>query len=485
MTSAAIRPAMAGPGSHGLSHAQTMRVVLGSLVPVFMGSMGQSNVASALPSIGRALGAEGDLSWVITIYLLTSTAATPLYGKLSDIHGRRIVLLGALWIFILGSLGCALAPTMPTLIVCRAIQGLGAGGISSVPLTILGDIAPPRLRPRYYTYFSLVYITAGAVGPAFGGFCAQYADWTLIFWSNLPVCVAGLAITGRSLRLLPRHDRPSPLDWAGAALILAASALTMFVLNAGGKSWPWTSPQTLGLALACLLLWLGFVARQRTAPAPLIPLDVVRDPIVRMATAANALGWGSVMTLNIYLPVYLQLVHHVAPANAGLALMVFMTTVNLSALIGSALTARVEHYKRPGIISMCVCLAATVVLAWRTRDMGLMEFQVITGLIGLGFGAVAPITTVAMQNAVALHQLGTASATMSFSRGLFTTFVTAGFGVVIFAAAPAGGGPIEPAAAAFGFEWAFAGAALLLGLSLVALILLEEKPLAQVHPSQS
>ena len=482
MTSAAIGTATAGDG---LTHGQTMRIVLGSLVPCFMGSMGQSNVASALPSIGRALGAEGDLSWVITIYLLTSTAATPLYGKLSDIHGRRIVLLGALWIFILGSLGCALAPSMPALVLCRALQGVGAGGISSVPLTILGDIAPPRLRARYYTYFSLVYITAGAVGPAFGGFCAQYANWTLIFWSNLPVCLAGLLITGKSLRLLPRYDRPSPLDWAGAALIVAASALTMFALNVGGKSWPWASTQMIALVIGCLALWLGFVARQRTAPAPLIPLDVVRDPIVRMATAANALGWGSVMTLNISLPVYLQLVHHVSPANAGLALMVFMTTVNISALVGSALTARVEHYKRPGIISMCVCLAATIALAWRTRDMSLMEFQVITGLIGLGFGAVAPITTVAMQNAVALHQLGTASATMSFSRGLFTTFVTAGFGVVIFAAAPADGGAIAPETVAIGFEWAFGGAALLLALSLVALILLEEKPLAQAHPGRA
>ena len=151
----------------------------------------------------------------------------------------------------------------------------------------------------------------------------------------------------------------------------------------------------LGLEALCLLLWVGFLARQRIAPAPLIPLDVIRDPIVRMATACNALGWGSVMTLNIYLPVYLQIVHDVAPANAGLSLVMFMTTVNLSALVGSALTARVEHYKRPGIASMCLCLLAAFALAWRTRDMGMIEFQIITGLIGLGFGAVAPITTVA------------------------------------------------------------------------------------------
>jgi MFS family permease len=463
-----------------LTHKQTMSIVLGSLLPVLMGSMAQSNVASALPTIGAAVGSTSNLSWIVTIYLLTQTASTPLYGKLSDIHGRRVVLLGALWIFLIGSLGCALSRNMPLLILFRAIQGLGAGGLTSVPLTILGDVAPPRLRPRYYTYFSLVYITAGAVGPAFGGFCAEYLDWTVIFWTNLPIGILGSFVTGRALKRLPRYEQPARLDFAGAALIMAASGTTMFVLNAGGKTYPWAAPELLGLAALSACLWVGFVARMLSAAVPLIPLMVIRNKIVRMATIANGLGWGGVMALNIYLPMYLQSVHRVAPAQSGLALMLFMTTVNIAALVGSVLTGRLEHYKRPAVAGMCLCLVATLVLAYRATAMGLIEFQVLTALIGLGFGPAAPITTVAMQNAVPLHQLGTTGGAMAFSRGLFTTLIAAAFGAVILgpgtSLAPADAAGI--AAAAHSFQLVFYAAAFILALALVALVAMEERPLS-------
>ena len=467
-------------GPTALSHQQVMAIVLGSLLPVLMGSMAQSNVASALPTIGASIGADRGLSWIITIYLLTSTAATPLFGKLSDIHGRRIVLLSALWIFLLGSLGCALSGNLPMLILFRAIQGLGAGGLTSVPLTILGDVAPPKLRPRYYTYFSLVYITAGAVGPALGGFCAQYLHWTVIFWANLPIGVAGALVTGRSLKLLPRHERPGPLDWAGAALIIAASGATMFALNAGGKSYSWTDPVMIALYVVGAACWAAFGFRIMTARAPLIPLVVVRNPIVRMATAANAFGWGGVMALNIYLPMYLQSVHGVSPAGSGLALMLFMTMVNAAALGGSLLTGRVEHYKRPAVASMALCLAATLVLAMRADKMDLIEFQIVTALIGAGFGPVAPITTVAMQNAVPLHQLGTTGGAMAFSRGLFTTLISAGFGAIVLGTG-SGLVPADAAAravSAHSFQIVFYATSAIFVLGLAAIIAMEERPLA-------
>ncbi|MDB5641865.1 MAG: arabinose efflux permease family protein, partial [Hyphomicrobiales bacterium] len=161
-----------------LSHRETLVIIIGVLLPLFLGALSQSIAASALPTIGRALGATGDLSWVITAYLLTQTAATPLFGKFSDTHGRRTTMQIAIWVFIAGSIACALAPNIATLVAARAVQGVAAGGLTSIPMIVLGDLAPPKFRARYYTYYSLVYITAGAMGPALGGFFAEYVHWS-------------------------------------------------------------------------------------------------------------------------------------------------------------------------------------------------------------------------------------------------------------------------------------------------------------------
>ena len=214
-----------------LTHRETLPIVFGVLLPTFMGSLDQTILASALPTIGRDLGDVHSLPWLITAYLLASTAIIPLYGKIADIRGRRFTLRIAILTYLAGSLLCALAPDMLVLILGRVLHGLGGGGLSSMGMIVLADLVSPKERGRYYTYFSLTYTTAGGLGPVLGGFIADHLHWSVIFWINIPMGLAALAITSSLLRRLPRYERPHRLDIVGAALIVLASVSFMLALN--------------------------------------------------------------------------------------------------------------------------------------------------------------------------------------------------------------------------------------------------------------
>src|SRR3954471_3499988 len=218
-----------------LTHQEARLVVIGMLLPVFMGSLDNTILASALPTIGRDFGDSHNLPWLITIYLLASTSVVPLYGKLSDIHGRRFTLRIAILTYMVGSLICAFAPNMLVLILGRVVHGLGGGGLASTGAIILGDVAAPKERGRYYAYFAVVYTSAGALGPALGGFLSDTIGWPAIFWINLALGVAALTITLPILRKLPRHERPHRLDLLGAVLIVGASVAFMLGLNLGSR----------------------------------------------------------------------------------------------------------------------------------------------------------------------------------------------------------------------------------------------------------
>ena len=468
-----------------LPHRETLVIVFGVLLSVFLGAISQSITASALPTIGQALGATGDLSWVITAYLLTQTAATPLFGKFSDTHGRSTAMQIALSVFVIGSIACALAPNLATLVAARALQGIAAGGLTAIPMTVLGDLAPPKYRARYYTYFSMTYLTAGALGPALGGVFAEYIHWSAIFWFGVPLGIFAIFITRKFLQKLPHYHRQHQLDLAGATLIVLASLTFMFVLTAGGKTYAWNSPQIIGLALASPIFWVAFIIRQRQAPEPLLPLGIIANPIVRWAIISNAFGWGAVIGMNIYLPIWLQTIGGMGPAESGIALMILMVMLNLGALFSAQITSRIIHYKRPPMIALVICIATTLWMAWHAQGMSFLELQIVVGLFGLCFGPVAPVTSVAMQNTVAQHQLGTAVGAMAFGRGLIVTFTVALFGVIVLHVLPdasgAGADALKNVAqrevAVDAFRTLFLATAALLTLSLATLTAMEEQPL--------
>jgi EmrB/QacA subfamily drug resistance transporter len=470
-----------------LTHKETRLIVWGVLLPLFMGSLDNTILATALPTIGRDFGDVQGLPWLITIYLLAATAAMPLYGKIADIRGRRFTLYIAIAIYLAGSLVCALAPSMLVLISGRALQGLGGAGLTSVAIIVLGDAAAPKDRGPYYAWFSVVYTTAGAIGPALGGSIADHLHWSVIFWLNIPLGLAAVWITSTVLRRLPRHERPHRLDLIGAILIVVASVAFMLGLNLGGRNYAWHSAPIILLFTVALVVGTGFVWRLLTAPEPLIPISILLDPIVRWAVLANSLGWASIVGLNIFLPMYLQSVIGLSPTNSGLSLMVLMMSLNATAGLAGQVLGRVQHYK---ILPMCllvIAIGAVTMLALWAESLTIVWFEILVFLVGVGFGPVPSLCAVSMQNRVAQHQLGIAVGTMSFSRNLFTTIMVALLGTIVLAATNAiepgasaqfGGAPPPGAAeAAQAFSRAFFVVAACLVAALAALVLMEEQPL--------
>jgi EmrB/QacA subfamily drug resistance transporter len=473
-----------------LTHRETLLIVLGMLLPIFMGSLDQTSLASALPTIGRDLGNAHDLPWLITAYLLSSTAIIPLYGKIADIHGRAFALHIAIAVHLAGSLICALAPSMLVLILGRALQGIGGGGLSSMGMVVLGDVAAPRERGRYYAYFAVTYTTAGACGPALGGFLADHLHWSAIFWINIPLGLAALVVTSTLLRGLPRHERPHRLDVIGVVLIVAASVSLMLGLNLAGVRFPWTSLPIVALFGFALIVGALFVARLITAPEPLIPISVLLDPVVRCAFIANAFGWGSIVGLNIFLPSYLQTVMGLTPTDAGLSLMVIMVTLNISAGLAGQILCRVTHYKTLPMIGLVVTIAAVLILGWRAESLDLWWFELLLILIGTGFGPLPSLTQVAVQNTVPRHQLGISMGAMNFLRSLLSTILVAAFGAIVLAGtAPVDQGPSGSAltggwqhdstGAAQAFAWVFYADAACIAIALIAVVLMAERPLAE------
>lgn len=471
-----------------LTHREKRLIVISMMLPVFLGSVDQSILASALPTIGRSLGEVHNLPWLITAFLIASTALTPLYGKFADIHGRRAAMLIGLGIYMTGSLVSAASPTMLMLIYGRVIQGCGAGGLTVTANMILGDLAAPKDRGKYYTYFSIAFTTAGGCGPALGGWISQHLYWQLIFLWNFPLCCVAVALALTMLRRLPRHQRPHRLDVAGALLIMAASSSFMLALNLGGVRYPWLSLPVLGLLACALVLGIGFVARLLTAAEPLIPIAILSDPASRLAIAAHSFGWGAILGLNVFLPMYLQSALGWSPTSAGLSMVILMVMLNVSAGISSQLLGRVRHYKLLPLCFLVVGVGAVVVLALSTGAMTSLKFEIILFLIGIGFGPTAPLTQVALQNTVHIHNLGSALGTMNFARTLMGTILIAVFGAIILAKVPVGAPPGTLSQAFLGgasadtFATVFSAIAATLAVAFLAVILLEERPLEAVHP---
>jgi MFS family permease len=465
-----------------LTYEQSRVVVFGTLLPVFMGSLDGTILASALPIIGREFGDVHNLPWLITAYLIASTAITPLYGKISDIHGRRFTLRIAISLYMAGSLVCALAPNIWILILGRGLHGLGGGGLSAMAMVILGDLAAPKDRGRYYGYFSFTYMGAGAFGPLLGGFFAEYLHWSVIFWFNIAMGIAASTITVSLLRHLPRYERSHRLDFIGAGLIMAASSLFMLALNLGGVRLPWTSLPIMSLFAVALVIGALFVHRLITAPEPLIPLAMLMDPVARLTILANTFGWGPIIGLNIFLPMYLQSVAGQSATAAGLSLMVFMAALNTSAGISGHFFGRIRHYKIIPALGLAVSIASVLLLALFADRLTPWTFGVLLFFIGLGFGPTPPATAVMLQNTVVPHQFGIAVGTMNFSRNLFATMLVAIFGAIVFAGLSASTSGALADGSAEGYRRVFFVAAASLAVSFLCTILVEEKPLQTDQP---
>jgi EmrB/QacA subfamily drug resistance transporter len=475
------QPSANPPPPMRLDDSAVRAIIVGIMLAMFLSALEQTIVAPALPTIGRKLAGVEFLSWVVTAYLISTTVGTPLFGKLSDIYGRRRMMLVAVGVFVLGSIACALAPSMEMLIAARAVQGIGGGGILPLAQTVIADLLSPRERPLIQSYTSVMFMAASILGPVMGGVLTDYVHWSLIFWINVPLGLIALALTDRALRRLPRNERPHRLDLAGAALMVAATIALLLALTWGGNRHPWISPTILGLLGASAALWAAFAWRLVRAPEPFIPLTMLREPVVFGIVVAGFFSIGTIVGLSIFIPIYVELVLGHSPSASGIVLIAFMGGATLGSMAAGRLMSRLEHYKRVPICAIPVGIAALVVFALAPGDLTLVQVSILLAVGGAGMGPMWPTTTVIIQNAVPLHQLGIATGTLSFFRQLGGAII-----VAIFAALVLGGAEgltldrlsaADAASLAVSFRLVFSAGAAFLAVALVALVAMKAQPL--------
>jgi EmrB/QacA subfamily drug resistance transporter len=479
------------PADRKLSRREVIAIIGGLSLAMFLAALNQTIVATALPTIGRAFGDFENLSWIVLSYLVTSTAVAPLYGKLSDIYGRRVMMLVAIGIFMASSALCAMAPSMLLLILGRGLQGIGGGGIVPLAQSIIADAVPPRERGHYQAYTGSVWIIAGGAGPVLGGFIAEHLHWSLVFWLNVPLALAAAYLSNWQLKRLPRHDRRRKLDLVGAGLMMSAAIVLMLALTSGGSRYPWLSWEIFGLFAGALALSVVFVWWVMRAPEPFLPISVLNNPVMRIGVISSSCTQGVSIGQTIFVPMYYELVHKLSASDSGLALIpIVMMTTPGSFTSGRAMLY-LRHYKWVPMVMLVVTAIAVALLA-AFPLMPVWGVAVIMCLVGLGTGSSYPVVTVSIQNALPHHQIGVAMGAMNFFRALASALVVAIMGAIMLSylgAAPSrgsGGGTsslvtvasnLSEADLAHMFGMIFAVAAGFVVMSIIALFIMEERPL--------
>jgi len=478
---------MHAPGLRTISETDKRKIIAGVLIAMFLAALDQTIVAPAMPTIGASLGHLEYLPWIITAYLLTATAVTPLYGKLSDIRGRRPVVFMSITIFMFGSLVCALSPNLFVLILGRALQGLGGGGLMVLAMTVIGDLVAPRERGRYQGYIASVWGMASVAGPALGGLFTQHLHWSVIFWINLPLGLFAIAMTSSPLKHLPQEIRQHRLDLIGSVLIVVATVCFMLTLTWGGSRFAWNSPTIIALLGASVAVGIVFASHLRKADEPLLPLDVLRNPIVATATGSVFFAMGAYVGLSTYTPIFLQREKGLNSAEAGLCLVPLMLGTVTGAWISGRLMGHVRHYKLITLSGLTLSLVGLCVLAAGAADTSLLAVESLLVAVGFGMGTLFPAATNCVQNAVELHHLGVATAVLAFLRQLGSAIGVAVLGAVLLRgtgvslAEGAKESLLDRAAGSAGmanaFVSVFVGAAVSALAALVCFALMEEKPL--------
>ena len=356
------------------------------MLTMFLAALDQTIVATALPTIGRQFGDVSSLSWIITAYLLASTAVAPVFGTLSDIYGRRATIITSMSLFIAGSILCAVAPNMTVLIIARGLQGLGGGGILPIVQTVIADVVTPRERGQYQAYFSGVWMAAGISGPILGGVFAEHLHWSMIFWINVPLGLTSLAMLLPKMGRIPVFHRRRKVDWLGGVLLMAAAVVVMLVLTWGGNRYLWLSPVIIAMIGASIALTLAFVWHALRADEPFLPLSLMGGTVVPYAMVCGGCAMGAMLGLTVYLPLYYEGVYHLSASEAGMALIPLAAVSTGGAAIAGRTMSRSRHYKRVAIIGTLVAAATAAALMLRA-DAALAAAGVAVDLrIGVGHG---------------------------------------------------------------------------------------------------
>jgi EmrB/QacA subfamily drug resistance transporter len=447
----------------------------------------QTILATALPTIAHDLGRLTDVSWVIAAYVVAAAASTPLWGKLGDRHGRKRLLETSLVLFLAASAVCGAAQDMTWLIVSRAVQGVAAGGLMTLAMAAVGDLVSPRERGRYQGYIAIAFALATVVGPLVGGVLVEHASWRWVFYVNLPVgavALAGLyyklpAPSGEAARSRKR------LDVAGAVLLAGSTIALTLACIWGGDRYAWGSPTIIALIVGGAALAAALVARERRAPDPIVPLNLLRTRPVAVSSVALFLTTAALFSITVFVPLYLQTTTHATPTQAGLLLVPMMIGITVSTNLAGLAMSKTGRYKRYPIIGLGFMTVALVLLAAVVPHPSRTATSIGLVVFGLGFGMVGQVLIAAVQNSVPREQLGIAMATTSFFRGLGGAVGAAVLGAIFAARAgttttTAGLRHLSAGARAeviHGVQAVFLAAAPVAAIALIVVFLLREVPL--------
>jgi len=419
------------------THAEIMFIMTALMIAMLLSALDQSIVATALPQIASDLNGLTKLSWVVTAYLITTAIATPIYGKLGDLYGRKKVFQSAIVIFLAGSALCGLAQSMNELVIFRALQGIGAGGLMSLAIAIIGDVIPPRQRGKYQGYFGAVFGVASVAGPVLGGLFASahhflgITGWRWIFYVNLPLGVVALSLVAARLHLHKPAQKENRIDYGGAILLAIGVVSLVFVTVWGGVDYAWTSWQILALCGSTILFLLLFVVREHRAPEPILPLHLFRNDIFSVSSLLSFLSGLALFAAIIYIPLYQQIVRGWSPTKSGLLMLPMVAGMMLSSIVAGRLMTSLGRYRVFPIIGTVMLGVGIWLFSHLGLDTNYLLLSSWMAVIGLGLGQLMQVPTLAVQNSVEFRNMGTATAAVSFARSIGGALGGAIFGSIL------------------------------------------------------
>src|SRR4051794_166112 len=425
------------PPGYRYSIGRILAIYAGLMVTLLLAALDQTIVATALPQVVGDLGGLTQYSWVFTAYMLTSTVSVPVYGRLGDVHGRRPLMLIAISLFLVGSALCGLAQNMPELVIFRAVQGLGAGGLFPLSLAVIGAIVPPRDRGRWQGLIGSVFAAASIIGPAVGGFIVDNFSWRWIFLVNLPV--GGVALVAIALTMPKRTVRAEhAIDWLGAWVLAAGTASLLLGLVWGGRDYPWLSSHVVVALGAAAVLLGAFALLGRRAREPILPFELLRDPVVAASVACMALVGMAMFGTISYVPLFVQGVIGTSATSSGVVLTPLLLGAVATSFITGQLVSRTGHY-RWNIVFGPPVLALGMALLWR-MNVHTTNGQAARDMVvaGIGIGSMMQVFVLSVQNAVQRARIGSATALTQFARQMGATIGVSAMGVIVNQRLPAG-----------------------------------------------